>query len=262
MRQEALVCAATLMVCVLSAVEGVAQTRSSGRTYEKILIPTVAHDPIPGALGSEWVTEISGRYLGSDELVIFFPVCPPFECTYPRNPGPLFGAEFPTSPHGSVLEFHAAQARNAIVSARVRDLSRALHTWGTEIPVVRESEVGQTPITLIDLPVSDRFRTMIRMYDFDSVAGEFTVTVLPLGEDTPLTEFAVPVTELRTAGGARQGIGVAVIAGLPIPAPAPDRIRLMIRTAEPTRFWAFASITNNETQHVTIVSPARPAAEP
>jgi hypothetical protein len=235
---------------------------ASAQPYERVLIPTVANEPIVGAFGSHWVTEISGRYLGSDQLRLFFSVCPLFECVYKEvPPNSTFASEFPTSVHGAVVGLWPDQARQTILSLRVRDLSRALETWGTEVPIVRESEVGGSPITLLNVPNMDRFRTMIRMYDFGSDVSDFVLTVFPLDGNTPIAEFAVPSEDLRDATGASQGIRFAAVADLRLPPTAPERIRLTIRTTEPTNFWAFATVTNNETQHVTVVSPVRVPAQ-
>lgn len=239
-------------------------TFASAQEVDRILIPSVAREPIAGAFNSLWVTEISGRNVGSTEVRFFWSPCPLFECDYYWvPPGSSFGAEpFDQSVHGAVAAFFNNDARRIILSARVRDLSREFDTWGTEIPVVRQSEVGTSEITLLNLPTSDRFRTMIRMYDFQNSANDFIVKVFPLDGATAIAEFVVPAQLLRGQKGANQGILFAVLGDLVPTSGAPERIRVTINTAKPGKFWAFASVTNNDTQHVTVISPVRAAAVP
>ena len=238
----------------------------AAQPFERILIPTVAADPIPGAYGSQWVTEVAGRNTGSGGARLFFPVCGNLTCVYRElEPNSSFGvAVLPTrlSPHGTVLTLWRDQAARMIVSVRARDLSRNLDTWGTDIPTVRESEVGSNPISLLNLPNNERFRLTLRMYDFGWVDNSFVVSVLPLVGDNLVAEFVVPTEFLMDAHGVNQGIRFAVMTELRLPASAPDRLRLVIRTQLPTQYWAFAAVTNNETQHVTVVAPAREGKVP
>lgn len=224
----------------------------------------MANEPIPGAHGSLWITEIAGRNEGAGALEFSFPVCPLFECSYYRVPANgSFGSEpFPSAVHGTVVQVPYTQARDLRLSLRARDLSRALDTWGTEIPVVRESELEASAITLLNLPTGAGFRSLIRLYDFGAFYGDltprdFVVTVFPLDSNAALAEFSLTTQVLRGANESSQGIRFAVIGDLQLPEGTPDRVRVTIRASETTRFWAFASITNNETQHVTTVSPAR-----
>lgn len=240
---------------------------ASDAQTERFLIPTVAHEPIPGAFGSLWVTEIAGRNVGLAEVPLRFPCEPDYPlCTYMSiPPGGSFSHPTPwsrNSPHGTVLETFSGVADHLLITARVRDLSRGHLTWGTEIPIVRESRVTGTPITLLDVPNAERFRLTLRMYDFEHNVGNFfVVRAFALTGDVPLAEITVPMSLLTDSDGMSQGLYFAVISELPLPADAPERLRLEIQTAIPTKYWAFASLTNNETQHVTVISPTRPGSD-
>ena len=228
---------------------------------DRLIIPTIAIEPEPGAFGSLWVTEISLRYEGwRDRLRFFFPLCPVILCTYLSvEPNRTFsGRELAlgNSPHGRVLRTDPGDFGQTHISVRARDLSRALDTWGTEIPVVRESEATTSPITLLNLPTSDRFRTTIRIYDFADhlpfTPVELTVTVFPLEEEVPLRQFTIQTAELPS-----QLVGFAVVTDLGLPPNPPERLRIVIESNGKTGFWAFATVTNNDTQHITVVSPSR-----
>jgi hypothetical protein len=249
-----------LLLVILAATAPVLEAGDLG-SFERILIPTIADRPVPGAFGSQWVTEISGRYTGDQQLQIYFPTCPDglpcgLRFVPPDTP---FGSEAfyhgGVAPHGAILRTRPSLADNTLISARVRDLSRSRETWGTELPVVRESRLSRDPVVLLNVPNDDRFRVMIRMYDFEpTISGNpFHVTVYPLDGDTPVSDFMMPTAELSGA------VYFAVASDLLLPVNAPDRLRVEIRTAIPSKIYALASITNNETQHVTIVTPAGPS---
>src|SRR5438105_3909947 len=53
------------------------------------------------------------------------------------------------------------------LSLRVQDVSREARTWGTTVPVVRERDAFTGRLQLLDVPVDDRFRVALRVYDFD-----------------------------------------------------------------------------------------------
>jgi hypothetical protein len=254
-----------LMIAAVIIVSAIPWGTASANT-ERILIPAVALRPIPGALGSQWITEISGRYLGSETLDLFMPVCPVIvPCVYDTvAPGEAFdGSRLPTwrSAHGTVLTLWDTQSSDTIISARVRDLSRGLLTWGTELPIVRERQVTGTQITLLNVPHSEHFRMTLRIYDFVRDDNVFIIRAFPLDGDTPLKEIRVPASFLLDDDGEHQGVYVAVVSDLQLPEGAPDRLRLTIDTEIASQFWAFISVINNDTQHMTVISPTRPHSD-
>ncbi len=223
-------------------------------------------------MGSLWITEIAGRNEGAYSATFWAPVCPQttpqFECTLNIvAPGDSFVPPVYTSINGAIIRVISFDAAGLILSARVRDLSCDHESWGAELPVVRESELADTPITLLNLPTSDRFRTTIRMYDFGVAPNEFLLSVSPLDGNEVLSRLTIPSAELRGIGGSegiQEGIQFATISDLSLPAAPPERVRVSIRTVQPTKFWAVATVTNNDTQYVTVVSPLRvlPRAAP
>jgi hypothetical protein len=224
--------------------------------FERVLIPSVANEPIPGANGSSWITEIAGQNLGDESLTLFAAYCP-FECPETRlGPHEVFTSVesiFATSPHGAVIQVRSSDVGRLALTARVRDLSRTLNTWGTELPVVLEHEVLETPITLLNVPSSARFRVTLRMYDFTWEDNEFVVRIADM-QGRPLTERRVRAQMLPG-----QGLSYAVLSDLDVT--GADTVLVTVTTTRtPSQFWAFASVTNNETQHVTIISPNRPTS--
>lgn len=231
---------------------------------DRVLIPTVANTPVPGAFGSQWVTEIAAQNRTSQSVDILpaswssgggVIITLPTVHLEPQQTRAL--TQLPTSPHGVVL----FRASGAAFAARVRDLSRALDTWGTSLPVVRENTLGTGPVTLLNVPNGDRFRVALRLYDFSPDGGaplesnDFEIEVLSLTGTSPLARFTVPAEVLRDADGKSQSIRFAYVNDLRVGRDAGDRLRVTIRTTLQTKMWGFASVTNNETQHVTVIAP-------
>lgn len=154
---------------------------------------------------------------------------------------------------------------------RVQDISRQALTWGTSIPVVRERDLFTTrTLNLTDIVQNDRFRSLLRIYDFDpsgngsSPDREVLVRIYALGSSTTGVN-AVPdrlLTERRetlrsSPPGAFFGPPMAQLPLWSLPElNGFERVRLEITAVTPgLRFWAFVSITNNESQHVTAIAP-------
>jgi hypothetical protein len=173
-----------------------------------------------------------------------------------------YGIAGPSAKPTTFLYSTAEQSDRVKYNLRVRDLTRTSETWGTEVPAVREEEFHTTPILLMPLPVDPLFRTTIRVYDFDARAGaQVAIHVYADQEATPrativrtfttwpekVTTASLPVypgyiqVDLGEAGAALAGAETAWM-------------RIEPRT-EGLKFWAFASVTNNPTGHVTTVTP-------
>lgn len=250
-----------------------------GQETTQVLVPLWLNAPAAGAHDSLWTTELAIVNGGEDPLVIagyFRPDCggdlrPCFESV---PPGITFRPRlltFTNEVQGIFLLLEREQPRAAAFSLRVRDLSRSVETWGTEIPVVRIDEIDGGPIHILDVPIRGGFRTMLRIYDLDPRSGPARVRVRVYGfnekRQSPFEPEAVNDALLAdeehafryavTGGGTFDHPGYIELADFP------SRIithfyhvRLRIDPLTPgRRIWAFASITNNATQHVTIMSP-------
>jgi hypothetical protein len=254
------------LVCVIAALTASSAWPQSTPYEEAILLPITLAKPIPGAFGSLWATDLRVHASGGD--IIF------------REFGPACGACLPTvrvasgttqtlplvgrivgQPLGTLVFVRRETAKNAVFNLRIQDLSRQALTWGTELPVVRERDFRTEPLTLINIPTDARFRQALRIYDLNVDVGMpptyFTVTIHDMQSGDVLAERdyrAVPAPE----GPGRIPSWVEVtdlVAAFPQLASA-ERIRITIAPVNTgTVFWAFVSVTNNETQHVTTVTP-------
>ncbi|HVR44510.1 MAG TPA: hypothetical protein VMS56_13810 [Thermoanaerobaculia bacterium] len=224
---------------------------------EKVLIPVAFGDAVPGAHGSLWTVELAG-YNAADRYIqvkpygncaITCPAPPAFAnsmfsiWTYNPSPGP-----------GWYLYVNDPEHELIFFNLRVRDISRQLETWGTEIPVVRESEVASgRRIVLLGVPNAPEFRTTLRIYDLWSVI-ESSVRLLVYDEASGalLGDERVSLTDF---GLARHVPTQAQRNDFSSAFPA-ARVRVEIVPENPeSKIWAFISVTHDETQHVTTITP-------
>ncbi len=233
--------------------------------WKRVLLPVVMRN-MPGLNGSIWETDITAL-IESDSFDLFPRACVRTQCFVqvpvrrPFRPSD-YGVAGPSAKPATFLYSHAEQSDRVKYNLRVRDLTRTSETWGTEVPAVREEEFRTTPILLMPLPVDPLFRTTVRIYDFDAREGaQVTIHVYADQEAEPratlvrtfttwpekVTTASLPVypgyiqLDLGEAGAALAGAETAWI-------------RIEPRT-EGLKFWAFASVTNNPTGHVTTVTP-------
>ncbi len=239
---------------------------ASAQEYERILLPVVTA-PTAGGYGSVWKTFLV-VYNGSDTDAAFEYS---FGCvlgTCPRGVVvPAHSIEdtqklLPPSPGTPGLLVYASkpQSGSFAFNLRVQDVSRQSLTWGTELPAVRESDARTGVTHLLNIPTDDRFRLLLRVYDFDSRPQSVVhVRVLPMTSDLPLAELDVTLVRRFDENFDRPFYpgyaGISDIAQLP-GVEGQQQIRLELRpVTEGLRYWAFVSVTNNETQHFTTITP-------
>lgn len=240
----------------------------------RILLPLVVQQPIPGAFGSEWVTRIgilntSDRevlieaYEQDCEVICTYRLTPPRVTFYPDLVVPES-----TIP-ASFLRTNAEDLPFIDVELHAQDLSRQSLTWGTEIPAVPETEALTGTLALGDIPIDERFRSLLRVYDFEHENGNSRVAyrVYQVRTDlkVPLADLAsLPPDELLASGelilqidpmyelpGYTQ-LSIDELAGVA----GNERVRIELEPLTPgLRYWAFVSVTNNETQHITTITP-------
>ena len=236
-------------------------------SYERVLVPIVIHH-VPGAFGSIWESETSFSNSADADVTIFGPCAPPqalYGCTQiavPKSRTFLVALRQQVSGAPGVFLFIPRNRIDDIdVKLRVQDVSRQALTWGTDIRVVRDTDF-RSFIRLHNIPTDVRFRSTLRVYNYDPTAYPIRVRIFDedssalLVEDLPLVSFpggastdvfpvAPSFVQINSLTDAYPQIG------------GHDRVRVEVESAfDPAKpIWAFASITNNETQHVTVVTP-------
>lgn len=221
--------------------------------YERILVPVLAN-PVSGVNGSYFETEL--RLAATQTPVTIYGVYP---FCHLLSPGACPPQPLIVQPNEELdpqlIEYDAPFGRFAYVlkdqlhrlsaSLRVYDTSRSATNYGTSIPLVRESEF-RTSITFPGVPTDTRFRNRLRIYTPDPWLVFVTIGN---GERIGVR------TQRVLSDSALYAPAVAEITGFPVEA---GHVRV---TIEPDRdgpvmtVWALLSITNNDLQTITILTP-------
>lgn len=233
--------------------------------FERILFPVLFN--APGANGSDWRSEAvvsnpNPFFIENDNTIESF-VCVTFPCGERLSPGSFARIAGGNYPHGVTLLVPRPEADDVAFSLRVRDVSRQAEGFGTEIPVVREKDlVMDRDLTLLDVPVDPRYRVKLRVYSYDPLPGMnafATVRVMnPVSKALLATHNLIPKRDCTDCPF------MPFYAELDLPAGAAngEPVALSIQTAMGAPSWAFATVTNNTTQQVTIVTPAGGSGRP
>jgi hypothetical protein len=233
--------------------------------------PETGADPLPGAHGSLWSSRLLAFNEGDKpiELTIGGDHCaficfgPTFWVIHPEQVLSLDGVwlDRPAGLNGILFYLRNDQARVVRWNLRVFDVSRADTTWGTEIPVISQNEALTGRAQLLDVPLLDGFRSSVRIYSLQE-QGAVTAVVRVYSNETGERLARVPVTlsparPLHTATSSFPAEpGFAYIPDLRELAGTDETsVRVEIAFPPGLKFWTFASVTHNETQHVTIVTP-------
>ncbi len=228
--------------------------------FDRVLFPVFFSGP--GAFDSFWTTSaaIANRaigFVGEWRTVTEDPSIPcasPLPCRGPVHPGaaayvasvfsrPQGLLYFPERRYGGLLRY----------ALHVRDTSRSSQDLGTQIPVVTPRQLTYD-IWLLDIPTDARYRRTLRIFDVDSVERTVSVLVLPMGELTAAGEtFTVPLSTGCTDALCDRPAFASVNLD-PIVAKFPSAPAVRVRVSSPmhdARLFAVATVTNNDTQHVT-----------
>ena len=249
---------------------------------ERVLLPVVLKQAVPGAYGSLWTTSLWITNT-ADRPVLIEPYdygCGLAVCVQPPTPAntsfrPSSGALLPVP--GIFMYVERGVADQVGFALRVQDISRQAETWGTELPVVREGDWRKS-LTLLDVPLIPGFRMLLRLY------GLHGDRVTPVR----VRMFRIDPDVLHPHGALQdQFLRETVVSLLPItayhPRPAPEqqvstmlypsyaqmsdvdiradldhveRVRIEVESlSADDPIWAFVAVTNDSTQHFTLVTP-------
>jgi hypothetical protein len=246
--------------------------------YERVLVPVMLRSPIPGIAGSLWVTELSVRNESSRPAEIFQHECEyTCECVTiacrPEDPTPpetsfVFRPVRDTrtlNNPGVFMYVGRSAAAGVALQLRVRDLSRNALSLGTELPLVRESEMNTDEVHLLNIPTDGRFRQHLRIYAITN-EGDKPAVAVRIADDSgavlaqrTITLAGVSVPDFAPAGHPTGVPSYGEIAYVTTAIAQPVTASSFNISIEPItpglRYWAFVSVTNNDTQEVTTVTP-------
>ena len=242
---------------------------------ETVLLPAggTSEQATPGAFGSQWRTSTLVVNDSDRTLRIDVPRFNPFG-------QPPFVAQFvDLEPHATydlplfasyplVVRIPRAFAEQIAFQTRVYDESRATLNFGTHVPSVREQEFHRSRIVIAGVPTADPFRATLRIYSPDRNPRTFHVTLLTQPEQGALPAGGAPVqrgtviTELQASTQFTDANWASLPYSVPysqlqLPPLGRAHVQVVIEPVDDgaAPFWAFVSITNNETQHVTVLTP-------
>jgi hypothetical protein len=260
-------------VALLAAASS-ASAQPSPADYEQVLVPITSTD-IAGSNGSRWITEtwiantsneaadVLGPYLSPITsppvaVALHLPIGSSMTLPQPQSLAPKPGRE------GELLGVPRVLGRKIAFNSRVHDTSRQAQTLGTEVPIVRENEFADS-VMLLNVPGDSRYRLLLRIYTRTSDASVRVRAEIPPGFhaiiDPPSLALFEQVIHLDPpassgAAGANASFGVPGYAQIAIPTSGvPMQVRVTSESGSANNIWAFLSITNNETQDVTLVTP-------
>jgi len=220
--------------------------------FDPLLFP-VFLPPVDGAFGSRFETtaRVSNRtfaqkstFYGVDtSCYLFTPTTGPYDANVISQ-----GTELLTGCSRSIGRVFWVRRSGSPLAAnlRVRDTSRQASSHGVEVPVVRLSDFTNSEndrIVLMGVPADPRFRKMLRVYSLEagnvfanlSFNGQ---SVGPIFLKPPASIFEPAYTELDD-----------------FPTNLPAGSTMEVSLSSPHRIWAFISVTNNDTQEITVISP-------
>lgn len=246
-------------------------TADADDAYAVGLVPVHVDGVLHGAFGAQWKTDLWMRNSGLTDIEIAPWTCGNQVCpaVFPlrtylgpgrslRNLPPLDSAA--DGNPSRLIYIPRNVAANVSFSLRFADVSRAELDGGVEMPVIREQELLADTAQLFNVPLGRNFRVMLRVYELSYPSSRFLVKVYPQSE---LDEASVHQLELTANAGesgafrSKAGYAQFDLTSLLGESKAwPETARIEVTPLTPgANFWAFASITNNETQIVTLVTP-------
>ncbi len=145
-------------------------------------------------------------------------------------------------------------------SSHIVDRSRSTTDRGAEVPVVRAKDTAAV-LHLPHVPVDPLFRARLRIYDFDAIDGRWVRVTARADDgtvhtlDTRLSADNIACISLLPClqpWPAFASIDISSIGSLRQKRVADLRVESLERDG---RLWAFVSVTNNDTQRVTLHTP-------
>jgi hypothetical protein len=224
--------------------------------FERLLVPLLT-PPANGAHGSQFKTELRAYNRSRVNPITIEGIgenCPVL-CAVPiidLLPGQELQPEdvrYAGTP-GRFAYVPRGDAEDLWTNLRVFDTSRSEDNYGTTIPVVRERDmfIART-IAFSGIPTDPLFRNTLRIYgvqravvfvDIDTATSHDSRQVTLEGAGDPLTPAYAVIGDLPS------DVGPLRITILP---PGPGELGFA------TPMWAFVSVTNNDTQMITVVTP-------
>lgn len=250
---------------------------SAALASDAVLVPVFFGGP--GAQGSAWRSSLTIVNNSALELpgltVIRQGGCViPEGCDAPLPAGATYTAVASSGGYRTGLFLSpGVQGADVSYSLRIFDDSRGTLNFGTQIPVVKVDEFSTERLQMPDVPAGEPFRMTLRVY---GLPGPWTSARVRVFEDSPLPYSVYEQQPAPKLLAERSVVLAQPQFAPPTPqswAPPPavvisdllsgivttsSRVRVEVQSVTPSHpIWAFVTVTNNETQFVTVIAPYR-----
>lgn len=249
-----------ILVLVGSTLEGQVIQPQIPPPLPKIVLLPAPIGVVDGALGSVWETEL-WIYNSHTQFVTFNPgpcrLTVPDHCYLVLAPGETRRLSAPDDPAGSFSTLAVHRDHEKLhFNLRSRDRTRAGESAGTEIPVVREFR--RESIQLLNIPIDLRFRSNLRIFLHPFSGGSpFRIRGFAMDSSSAFFQRDV-VLQTPILPAVYTGYPAASLMLTDVFAAAPagvETIRVEVTNEGNDFFWAYVSVTNNETAQFTTISP-------
>ena len=225
----------------------------------------------PGAFGSHWNTRLtiantSDVPLGSIPYAYECPIPEGCLSPFPSHASIVWNATSTFYVTGFFINMRQDEFPRVAFSLRVFDDSQSAIDHGTEIPVVPYTSFRESEIQLLDIPGDSRFRVAVRAYALPTQTPAIAVRTYRDpppnwgGPQRPRVLISERIVFLQAGISGALPRPSAVMISDPLGASTSEadgsRFRIGVQSQTPgVPIWAFATVTNNETQRVTVISP-------
>ena len=237
------------------------------KNFTPYLLPIIGLDA-RGAFGSVWRHEWTAYNSSVATLQVLapfsFPIDPPTSLLVPPG-GTERLVSYPLR-QGAIVYVPNPLVDSTTMSLRTRDISENAESWGTELPILSYADFGEIH-KLIDIPTDARYRVMLRIYSWDMAPQDVHVRIYDPAQAQPIRTFdvklegmvsIVPVDFPHDPAYAQLDLLTPEIrAATPAIRVEVENDHSAVVSPPPPAIWAFVSITNNETQQVTTITPRR-----
>lgn len=220
---------------------------------ERLLLP-IFTPPVAGAFGAEFHTDVTVGNLGRTVLTLtglaydcdIILSCPPTPNRIDLQSERVLRSEelVHNGAPGRFVFLQKEDLRSLTMSLRVHEVTRDALNLGTEMPIVRESEFVNDRIVFPHVPVFPWYRSALRIYAASPVdvlvkaGSQLPVRLHLSGAADPFDPAYAVFTNFKGVGFARVTVEVD-----------------QQNSDTPVPIWAFITVTNNQTQAITTITP-------
>jgi hypothetical protein len=235
--------------------------------FERVLLPVNVPTEVPGAFGSRWQTTAWIANIGPEAIDVRWPACfgvgispcPQYHHLPPDGrPAPVTPDRANSTP-GAFLYVPKFALGQVFADARVQDLSRDADSEGTELPLVRVDDF-LTDLLLLDVRYQPPYRALLRVYGRSHTPQRVRMRVWSRdAAGDPLLDVTRDLNGYVSVVAVQFPLEPAYtelsLDSLPPGQAGVPKLRIEVSAVDGQPLWACASITNNTTQQVTIVTP-------